>query len=295
MNGNGPLSPDVLAAQQAYWNSPGLTSQAPPPAPEPAGPMVSAPPPPDPAMSYYGAGPPPPPSPAPPPSPPLVPQGPPGKLAASDFGFGGDVPPPPKPASPAAPQAPPPVTTIPEVTVAGHAAPRGGGGPSGPSALDRANAAYRGTFDQDKADLQSGADAEKAKAELMASGMGELARSKMDEQQTAEFEAAHQAETFKKYQDETQRQIDAVRTQTINPNRAYADSGSAVTAVIGGILGGIYQGLNRLQSNPFIDQMNKNIDRDIAAQEHDIAVKKGGIEDRKSLYAEMRATYKDEA
>ncbi len=173
--------------------------------------------------------------------------------------------------------------------------PAGPSGPSGPSAIDKANRALRGTFDEDKAALQRGANAETDRSTLLAHGSGELARQKMDDEATRQVEASTAAQHFSNYQEETQRQIDAVRQKTIQPNRAYADTGSAVTAVIGGVLGGIYQGLNKLQSNPFLDQMNKTIDRDIAAQETDLATAKGAIAERKGMLADMRTTYKDEA
>ncbi len=171
----------------------------------------------------------------------------------------------------------------------------GGGGPSGPSAYDKANAAMRGTYDADKDALQRGTNADKDKADLIASGAADIARTKMEDQAIEQVEAANAAKHFEDYSAETQRQIDDVRSQTIQPNRAYADSGEAALAWVGGVLGGIYQGLNHLSSNPAIDQMNRVIDRDIAAQEHDQATKKGAIAERKGLLADMRATYKDEA
>ncbi len=170
-----------------------------------------------------------------------------------------------------------------------------GGGSSGPSDLTKANRALRGTYDEEKGAVQRGANAEEDRSAGLATGAADIARQKMDDQAIAQVEAANAAKHFEDYSAETQRQIDAVRTKTIQPNRAYADTGSAVTAVIGGVLGGIYQGLNKLQSNPFLDQMNKTMDRDIAAQETDLATQKGSIAERKGLLAEMRATYKDEA
>ncbi len=173
--------------------------------------------------------------------------------------------------------------------------PSGGGGPSGPSAYDKATKALRGTYDDEKAALQRGTNAEMDRAAEMAQGAHEIAQRKMEDQAVQQTEAETQARHFETYQQETQRQIDDVKSQTIQPNRAYSDSGSAALAVIGGVLGGIYQGLNKLEKNPFIEQMNKVMDRDIAAQEHDLATKKGAIGERKSLLADMRATYKDEA
>jgi len=169
------------------------------------------------------------------------------------------------------------------------------GGPVGSPALSKATAALRGTYDDDKGALQRGASADEARAGLLAQGGQELARKKQDDQAIAQVEAANAAQHFRDYQETTQRQIDDVRRQKIEPNRLYADDGAKAIAIFGGVLGGMYQGMNKLTSNPFIDQMNKDIDRDIAVQEKNLSTQKESIGERRSLLSEMRATYKDEA
>ncbi len=181
----------------------------------------------------------------------------------------------------------------------GSAKPSAGGGgaagPRGPSDYEKGVKGLRGTYDEDKGSTQRGADAEKDRAALIAAGAQEIAQQKIDDQQAQAMEAANARQHFDDYSAETQRQIDDVRSKRIEPNRAYNDTGSAVLAVIGGALGGLYQGLNKMATNPFIEQMNKTIDRDIAAQESDLRTQKEGIGERKGLLNEMRATYKDEA
>lgn len=211
---------------------------------------------------------------------------------------------------PAQPDTAPPPGASPEAARAAQALayyggaggkPKSGGGaggargPAGPSEYEKGIKALRGTYDEDKAATQRGSDAEKARADLIAAGAADIARQKQDDQAIQQLEAANAAKHFEDYSAETQRQIDDVRAKRIEPNRAYADTGNAVLAAIGGALGGLYQGLNKMTSNPFIDQMNKNIDRDIAAQEADLRTQKEGIAERKGLLAEMRATYKDKA
>ncbi len=173
--------------------------------------------------------------------------------------------------------------------------PAGPSGPAKPSEASALNKTLLGTYDTEKEATRDVGQSEQMRADLLAQRGYELAQEKQAQQEAAAVEAADRAARLKQYQEETQRQIDDVRSQTIQPNRAYSDGGSAALAVFGGVLGGLYQGLNKLQSNPFIDQMNKVIDRDIAAQEHDLATKRSGILDRKSLLADMRDTYKDEA
>ncbi len=320
----GPLSPADLEAAQAYYGGAGISSSAAAP-PLPPG---------DPA-AYYGPPPPPsvaaPAAPAPPSwwdktkadireagnSPEarniLTPWATSATQSLDQIRAASTAPPaaPASPAAPAAKNAAPQggggttpaedrafrdlVAGMPDPNKPKAAPGAGPSGPSGPSAIDKATKALRGTFDEDKAAIQRGANAETDRAALMAQGSGELARQKMDDEAGRQVEASTAAQHFADYQAETQRQIDAVRQKTIQPNRAYADTGSAVTAVIGGVLGGIYQGLNKLQSNPFLDQMNKTMDRDIAAQEADLATAKGAIAERKGMLADMRTTYKDEA
>jgi hypothetical protein len=171
----------------------------------------------------------------------------------------------------------------------------GGGGPRGPSPYDKANTALRGTYDEDKSALQRGASAEQTRADLLATGAADIAQRKMNDESLQQLEAADAAQHFKDYSAETQRQIDDVKSKVIEPNRAYSDTANTLVAIIGGAMGGIYQGLNHLTSNPFIDQMNKNIDREIDVQEKNLRTKKEGIGERKGLLAEMRATYKDES
>lgn len=170
-----------------------------------------------------------------------------------------------------------------------------GGGSSGPSEYSRAVAGLRGTYDVDKGATQAQADAERARADAVAVGSAALAQQKIDDQEIQQMEAQNAAKTFADYSAETQRQIDDVRAKRIDTGRAYGGEGGAIAAAIGGALGGLYQGLNKLEKNPFIEQMNKTIDRDIAAQEHDIRTQKEGIGERKGLLREMQATYKDEA
>lgn len=321
MTMSGPYSPEELAAQQAYYGGAGISSSAAMPLPAD---YYGPPPPPADTGPYYNYSPAPDAAAVAPPAQPIRPVG----AQLSQVGdpqtapFSGTSPAQ-AAASPADYYGPPPVasdTNIPPAVAArsdgtidrtsgstlgaslvrSGGAPKGaktsgGGGPSGPSAYDKANQAFRGTFDQERDATQRGTDAEKSRSALLADGAGNIARQKMDDELIQRVEAQQAAEHFADYQAETQRQIDDVRSQRIQPNRAYADSGSAAIAVFGGVLGGMYQGMNKLQSNPFIDQMNKVIDRDIAAQEHDIATQKGAIGERKGMLADMRTTYKDEA
>lgn len=171
----------------------------------------------------------------------------------------------------------------------------GGGAPSGPSELSRGMKGLRGTYDLDKEAIARGTEAERARAEAVAVGSAALAQQKIDDQAIQQMEAQHAAQTFADYSAETQRQIDDVRTKKLNPNERYADSGSALLAIVGGVLGGLYQGLNHQEKNPFVEQMNETFRQDLAVQEKNLQTQKEGIGERRHLLAEMRGTYKDKA
>ncbi len=180
---------------------------------------------------------------------------------------------------------------------AANPAPRtwGSGGPAAPSEGSTLQKDMLGTLEGDKELTRDIGQADQQRADLLTGRGMELAEQKKRDQLDAQLRAADEAVRFRTYQEETQRQLDDVKSQVIQPNRAYSDTGSKMMAVLGGLMGGLYQGINKLQSNPFIDQMNKVIDRDIAIQQADIATKKGAVSERKSLLADMRLTYKDEA
>lgn len=319
---NGPLSPEELARVNAYYGGAGISSpaDAPPPVgpPPPPGPQVDTGP-----MYDYSSSPPAPEP--PPPGPKPFSWNAPGYEDSVPHPFGGTSPPPtnapPAPSGPApsfarsgpqsdlepsAPAAPTDASKAAAAALAHYggagkkSAPSGGGGgfssgPRKPSDYEKGVAGLRGSYDEEKGAIQRGATAEEDRSALIAQGAQEAAQRKAEDAAIQQMEAANAAKHFDDYSAETQRQIDDVRSQKIDPNRLYADAGSAFLAAIGGALGGMYQGLNHLSSNPFLDQMNKNIDRDIAVQEKNLQTKKEGIGERRNMLSEMRATYKDDA
>jgi hypothetical protein len=152
----------------------------------------------------------------------------------------------------------------------------------------------RGSYDKDKDAIARGTEAERAKTEFIAAGASQLAQERQDDAAIQALEAANAQKHFEDYSAETQRQIDDIRTQKIRPPEILQGAGG-VMAVLGGAVGGLYMGINRLSSNPFIDNLNRTIDREIATQEKNLATQKESIAERKGVLADMRATYKDAA
>jgi hypothetical protein len=157
-----------------------------------------------------------------------------------------------------------------------------------------AYAGMRQAYEDEKRALGKAASAEQTKAVLTADAMRQMSREQAEDAAIQRLEAEERARSLRAFEEDTQRQIDALKRQEIDPYRLYSDNGMKVAAVIGGLIGGLYQGINRMQSNPFIDQLNKQIDLEIARQEKELANKRAALSARFNLLGEMRRTFGDE-
>lgn len=300
MSGPVPMGPQA-SVPASYYGNPEPPPRAPPPPP---------PPPPPPAGSGADALPPdiqakltgafgrPPPSPAPAPPADALPEYDGSPIAK----VRPNMPPAQARAEFAAAQKPPPdggggdgdVQQMAPVTVQGAPPPRMGGGGGGGFQINPAlRQNFYATFPAEQAAVYSLAAAEQAKADALAAGMAVIGADRVKQSRLDEARIQHERDYLARYQDETQRQMDEVRSQTVDPNRLYRDGGAKAMAIIGGILGGLYQGINKLQSNPYIDQMNKMIDQDIAIQERQLERNAKAVNARHGILADMRATFKD--
>ncbi len=327
MTMNGPLSPEELARANAYYGGEGISSSASTPAPigPPAPPAV-------PTVpygqvdttSYFG------PAPTPPAGPPEVSTWNPNEQTAADAARFMGKPAarlqPPSGGVPsvaslrsdsavmnAAAAGAPKVASTPEQDRAAAALAHYGGasskakgaggptlgGPGGPANSDPfgikgARKGLYGTYDTEEGAMQRGATNEEGRADTLAAGMGVLASAQQKEAERQAVEAAHEAQIFRNHMEESQQQLDAVRSEKVDPHRMYSDGGSIFAAVIGGVMGGMYQGLNKLEKNPFTEDMNRSIQQDIALQERELGRKTDSIKERQSLLGQMRSIYKDE-
>lgn len=299
MNGNGPLSPDELARVQSYWSTPALSSSAAQPAPAAAdyfGPPPAAPAPgPEPAAF----GPPPaPPGPAPLPEPP-------GALVSptstqspepEPIMSGGPV------RQPGAIEREQPNAAVfgPPVAREGFAGSNyakshkaTGGAPNADAfGVKKAQQGLLGTYEDQKASMGREGVAAQDAAVMQADQMKDLARLKEEDAAIAHETEQRANDRFEAHMAETQRQLDDVRAKKIDPGRYMRDT-SGFLAVLGGVMGGMYMGINKLDHNPFLDDLNKQIDRDIDAQKTDLANQREGVSNRMSMLGQMRSVYKD--
>ena len=116
--------------------------------------------------------------------------------------------------------------------------------------------------------------------------------------------AADQAKARAEHQDDLenrQAEIDMLSNEVSNtkvdPGRFWhkAGIGKSLLAVLGVALGGFAHGYSggRLK-NTALEQLNRVIDRDVAAQQHDIANRRAGIKTKRTLYAMARERFGDE-
>lgn len=92
-----------------------------------------------------------------------------------------------------------------------------------------------------------------------------------------------------------QRDLDEAHAKGVDPHHWFANkgTGSKIAMAIGLIAGGFNQGIHG-GSNPMMDLMNKEIDRDIDAQKEGIAGKQRSLDNKVSLYGLMRQKGLDE-
>lgn len=127
-----------------------------------------------------------------------------------------------------------------------------------------------------------------------------------DEQRIAEEKAATNAaardaqankladeaarDKYAQYRAKTDEYVEEAANLQVNPGRVFANMGSIgqLGVLIGGALGGVLMGSGRTNKNEFMTSLDAMIDRDIRAQEHDIAGKKWRINQRETIYEQMR-------
>lgn len=306
-----PLSPEEEASIVGrYWGSDQPPPAPPPPPPEAQSPVIELDQPPPPAP-----GPPspfvlpntPPPVAAGPPSPPPAPPGPevPPDVDTKIANYFGKLPgigEKPKPSiEPTAQQRAQDDAEL-SAFAAKTSAPKpkaAGGGPSAPANPDpwgiKADQNQMlGSFDAQKSSIRTLADLEARKADDIGAMAREQAKRKLDDAD----DQAHAADIERQHLDQSishlQRQIQDVQSKRIDPIREMHERGQlGIGAMIGAALGGLYQGLQGLQSNPFIDDLNRQIDHQIAIDEKNIGNQKEALGQQMNLLQQQRAVIKD--
>lgn len=162
-----------------------------------------------------------------------------------------------------------------------------------PFGLHAAQEGVLGTYDAEKRAISDEAQAERTKASMLADAHETQAREREEDAAIARQEHRVASEHMQSQMDQVQKQLDAVRSKKIDPGR-YMANHNKIAALVGAVIGGLYQGLNHTQENPFLSDLNKRISEDIDAQKTQIANARNAIQGRMNLLSQMRAVYKDD-
>lgn len=142
--------------------------------------------------------------------------------------------------------------------------------------------------------MRRAADADAVKAVQIAEGQRDLARMQEEDAAIGRAEADETQRHFAEGMAEIGRQLDDVRARKIDPLRQMKESPAlGVLAVIGGALGGFYQGISGGQTNEFITALNRQLDRGYEEDLRQVNDQKYAIGQASNLLSEQRAIQKD--
>lgn len=201
------------------------------------------------------------------------------------------------------------VYTTKPIEMTGRAAPAGVGGagpraaaaPKGPAPMSLKQVRQAdekklvASYDDEQAAMRRGNNAElvqQVDASDRTRAIGDDLEARATEEQAQQRDYEFVRRTFR---DQTEDMVDKLRKREVDPQRLYGKPsfGSSVAIALGGALSGMYAGMSGRAGNDFVDTINRNIDRDISAQEGQIANEKTAIGERQNLYGQMIASHKD--
>lgn len=94
--------------------------------------------------------------------------------------------------------------------------------------------------------------------------------------------------------EEVSRQIDDVHSKRVTPlTQMHSGPRVGLSAVAGAVLGGIYQWATNAKENPFLVEMNKQIDRQIALDERNLDREERGVERKANLLKQQLTVHRD--
>ncbi len=151
-----------------------------------------------------------------------------------------------------------------------------------------------GTFDEERDAAQREGWATSAKALAVSDKQGEFARRREEDAQLAQAEQEESARQFDMQMGELQQQMDDVRTKKIRPMSHMEAAGEiGAFGVIAAMLSGFSEGLHGRSGNPYIEHLDRIIDRQIAVDEKNLDNERTGITQRMSLLGQQRQIFND--
>jgi hypothetical protein len=175
--------------------------------------------------------------------------------------------------------------------------PSGAGAPANPDpyGILAAQKAQLGAFDTRMHAMDRAAAADETRAVKLADNMANLGRMQEEDAAIARAEQDYASQHFDEQMAELGRQLDDVKTRKVDPLKDFKEQPAlGILAVVGGAVGGFYQGISGGKSNQFIDDLNRHIDRGIAEQERQIQDQKFAIGQGMNMLQQQRAAQKDD-
>ena len=192
---------------------------------------------------------------------------------------------PPMAAAVPAPAEPPPQPA------ARPAAPMQGGG----MGVDARGARVLGTYDAEKDAIQRRTEAEISRDQTVAQDRmvaEQQHRDSIEDQAKADKEAS---DNFNREMSELRAERAKIAEMKVDPKRLMkSDPSLAVGAIIGGALGGFFQGMTGGRENQVLSMIERKIDKDVSEQERLINERKGANAASMTALGELRSKYKDE-
>ncbi len=150
------------------------------------------------------------------------------------------------------------------------------------------------SLERQRAAAQGIGNAEADKIHMLGEHRKRIAQQEADDASLMKLENDEATRQFDGHMQEMQRQLDDVRSRKLDPMKHMNENALVGTlGVIGGLVGGLYQGLNHLQKNPFLEELKEKVAMQMAADEKNIANERAAVGDQMNLLAMNRATYKD--
>ena len=214
---------------------------------------------------------------------------------------------PPAPTKPAAaPAAPMGPTAADDAAFAAYkaklAAPKPSGGGKGalanpdPYGIGAAQKAQIAALDARMGAMGRAATAEQDRGVLVAEHQANLARMQEEDAAIARSEQDYAGKLFNEQMTEIGRQIDDVKARKVDPLKDFKEAPAlGVLAVVGGAVGGFYQGISGGQRNQFLDELDHHIERGIAEQERQIRDEKFALGEGINMLHQQRQAQKDDS
>ena len=162
-----------------------------------------------------------------------------------------------------------------------------------PYGIKAATSKMMGSYDAQSAAVGAMGEAQAGKAQATANLQTEHAKRMAEDAELARREDMLAQRSFDSQMTELQQQLHDVKAKKIKPMTMMEASGElGGLGIIGAIVGGMYAGLTG-KENPFLAEMNRVIDRQMAADEKSLDNEKDAVGQKMNLLGQQRQIFSD--